>query len=344
MTSELVSSDYQSNGQDFNQHVEPVEPAAVPEGMPPRAVFINGNGVDETGEPETGDSEIHASNGAGESASDLTDARQDLPAPAAVELPDDLTAKLGGFSRPASDCINKARRIARELNHSSVSAAHLVLAMTLDPRATRRLRDQGADVDAVRETAVQLLAKYNCLYSTPNAEAPTAAPDLADILESASRYAKEREDEEEITISDLLDAFPKAGSRSRLIYGQPSDSADQVLSVVRRVEQSLVPQITQLFQSFEERLLESASARLAGMVDEAAARLNTQLNDAGAQFGTSIATQLATLNDTSAQLGAQIGSQIAAMKETSNQLNNEIYAIVQAGKRVERPSNWPWSR
>lgn len=229
-----------------------------------------------------------------------------------VSLADDLTAKLNGFTKPASDCINKARRIARELNHTSVSAAHLVLALTLDPRSSRRLRDQDVDVDLVREAAVQLLAKYNCMYSSGASSAsdePQPSPDLSDILETATRFAQEREGEEEINISDLLDAFRKSGSRARLIY-DPQDASDQAPAVIRRVEQWLAPQLDQLFSEMERRLLEHAEERVNALVSEA---------------------------------GVQLGGQISSLRQVSFQLNDAANAIAQANaKRQAEGSRWPF--
>jgi ATP-dependent Clp protease ATP-binding subunit ClpA len=229
-----------------------------------------------------------------------------------MELSDDLTAKLDGFTRPTSDCINKARRIARELNHTSVSAAHLVLAMTLDSRANRRLRDRGVDVDEVRETAIQLLAKHNNLYSDGQhdpAESPRPAPDLADILEAAARYAQESEDEEEIKITDLLDAFPKSGSRARLIY-DPQGFSDQVPAVVRRVEQTLAAQMDTLIAGLENTVLASTQDRLDSMVGGVSAQLNEQ---------------------------------IAALRQANMLLSEHVRVILQAKRpEAEDRGRWPW--
>jgi hypothetical protein len=173
----------------------------------------------------------------------------------AMQFPDHRSGKLSNFTRPASDIINKARRIARELNHASVSAAHLALALTLDPRSSRRLRDQGVDVDLVREAAVRTLAKFNFMYASGAAAAAElrASPDLADIREAAMRFAQERDDEEEINISDLLDAFRKSGSGAKLIYGV-QEAPDQVPAVLRRVEQGVAQQLEQLFAEMQRRL------------------------------------------------------------------------------------------
>ena len=235
-----------------------------------------------------------------------------------LDLPDNLTAKLPGFTKPASDCINKARRIARELNHTSVSAAHLTLALTLDPRSSRRLRDQGIDVDLVREAAVRYLAKYNCMYSSgalPAMAEPKASPDLTDIMEAATRFAQEREDEEEINISDLLDAFRKSGSGSKMIYAV-AEAPDQVPAVIRRVEQGVAQQLDQLFAEIERRLqaapqldqlLADMERRLLAQAEE---RLATLFSDANAQ----LAQQIYTLR----QIGAQLGEQVNAMARTNS--------------------------
>ena len=44
-----------------------------------------------------------------------------------------------GFEVSASDCLNRALKIARSLNHTSLSSDHLMLALTMDPNARRLL-------------------------------------------------------------------------------------------------------------------------------------------------------------------------------------------------------------
>jgi hypothetical protein len=285
--------------------VEPEQPAELPSLQPSQAT----NGQEQAANLSSGDGARGDASQDSEGPSELA-IRGNGESPG-VALPDDLTGKLPGFTKPASDCINKARRIARELNHTSVSAAHLALALTLDPRSSRRLRDQDVDVDLVREAAVQFLAKYNSMYSsgTPAVEEPQPAPDLSDILETATRFAQEREGEEEINISDLLDAFRKSGSRARLLYS-PQDTSDQAPAIVRRMEQWLVPQLDQLFCEMERRLLEHAEERINTLVSEA---------------------------------GMQLGGQIASLRQVGFQLTDVANAIAQANaKRQAEGSRWPF--
>ena len=291
--------------------VQSEQPAEAPSPQPGQAT----NGQEQGGSLSSGD-RAHRDAAQGTDASGLDEGPSEIAnmgngESPGLALPNDLTAKLPGFTKPASDCINKARRIARELNHTSVSAAHLALALTLDPRSSRRLRDQDVDVDLVREAAVQFLAKYNSMYSSgaPAVDEPQPAPDLSDILETATRFAQEREGEKEINISDLLDAFRKSSSRARLLYS-PQDASDQAPAIIRRMEQWFAPQLDQLFSEMERKLLEHAEERINTLVSEA---------------------------------GMQLGGQIASLRQASFQLTDLANAIAQANaKRQAEGSRWPF--
>jgi hypothetical protein len=286
----------------------PQDPDQGTESTPAQPSYSEGqaaNGRAENGStsPKTQSVDTHSGNGPEPATSThIGEGRGGVAKPgggdgATVQLSLDRSGKLNRFTRPASDCINKAWSIARELNHTSITAAHLVLALTLDPRSSKRLRDQGVDIDRVRETAVQLLAKYNSVYSSgmsPVGNGPAPASDFADILESAARFAKEREDEEEINISDLLDAFPKSGSRTELYFGQ-IEPVDRLPTLIDGVKLGLAAHLDRLFDElagrlpaqafnsdqllaeFGERILSRVEARLAAFVDDANAQLDARL-------------------------------------------------------------------
>ena len=258
----------------------------------------------------------------------LTEREGNGEAPA-MQFPDDRGGKLPNFTRPASDIINKARRIARELNHTSVSPAHLALALTLDSRSSRRLRDQGVDVDLAREAVVRYLAKYNCTYTSgalpPEAE-PNASPDLSDIMVAATRFAHEREDEEEINISDLLDAFRKSGSGAKLLYAV-SEAPDQVPAVIRRVEQGVAQQLDHLFAEMERRL-------------QAAPQLDQVLTDMETRLLEQTEERMATLVS---DANAQLAQHVYAFRQLSAQLAEQVNALKQANdKRQSDGGSW-WS-
>jgi hypothetical protein len=66
--------------------------------------------------------------------------------------------QIPGLETSASDCFNRANRIARSLNHTNLSIDHLVLALTMDASA-RKLLERVADVAQVREMAMQRLGR-----------------------------------------------------------------------------------------------------------------------------------------------------------------------------------------
>lgn len=251
-----------------------------------------------------------------------------------VQLSADLSGKLHGFTRPASNCINKAWRIARELNHASISAAHLVLALTLDPRSSRRLRDQGVDVDLVRETAVKLLAKYNATYSSggsPVGDGPTPSSDFADILETAARFAKEREDEEEINISDLLDAFPKSGARTELFFGQ-LDAVDPMPALVSGIQQGLASHLDKLFAEMDRRLAPPAAPQLDQWFAELEQRLVAHIDG-----------RLGMLEGSANE---RLDARVEAFADLNRQLGERVNALLQmAGRPTQQQpqtTRWPW--
>ena len=69
------------------------------------------------------------------------DARPDDQSDAAEEVSLDFEydEDVPGFETSASNCLNRALQIARSLNHMSLSADHLMLALAMDPSARRLL-------------------------------------------------------------------------------------------------------------------------------------------------------------------------------------------------------------
>src|SRR5262245_3806679 len=69
----------------------------------------------------------------------------------------DINKKLNGFSKSASECLCKTHRLALELNHGTVSAAHLILAMTLIPNATAQFELRKVDINKAFQAAMTAL-------------------------------------------------------------------------------------------------------------------------------------------------------------------------------------------
>ncbi|HVQ10486.1 MAG TPA: Clp protease N-terminal domain-containing protein, partial [Methyloceanibacter sp.] len=133
-----------------------------------------------------------------------------------VSLDFDYDEEVPGFEASASDCLNRALRIARSLNHMSLSADHLMLALTMDPNA-RRLIERIGDIVQLREAAMQRLGKMHSRFSTGDSF-PSQTSDLVDIRKTAREAASERE--QLVAISDLINAFPQANGRLNLRSGR----------------------------------------------------------------------------------------------------------------------------
>src|SRR5262249_10931356 len=74
------------------------------------------------------------------------------------EIAVDRQNEIPGFEGSASICLNRAREIARSLEHLSLTADHLMLALTMDQGA-RRLLERVGDVSQLRETAMKRLGR-----------------------------------------------------------------------------------------------------------------------------------------------------------------------------------------
>ena len=137
-------------------------------------------------------------------------------------------------------------------------------------------------------------------------------------MEAATRFAHEREDEEEINISDLLDAFRKSGSGAKLLYAV-SEAPDQVPAVIRRVEQGIGQQLEHLFAEMERRL------QAAPQLDQLVADVETRLR-----------------GDTE-ERNAQLEQQVYALRQLGAQLAEQVNALAQAtAKRPSDGGGW-WS-
>jgi hypothetical protein len=157
--------------------------------------------------------------------------------------------RVPGFETSASDCINRARQIARSLNHATWSADHLMLALTMDQGA-RRLLERVGDVAQLRATAMRKLGKnYN--KSDAADQAPTPTADLADIGKKARETANERE--QLVSVSDLIAAFPK--ENGRLTYGAGEGS--RAVAVIEAIETRVIPGVDNAVTRIENAIVDA---------------------------------------------------------------------------------------
>ena len=154
----------------------------------------------------------------------------------AQELPLDRD-HVQGFETSASDCLKRAVQIARSLNHADLSSDHLMLALTMDENARRQIERFG-DVVQLREVAMERLGRNYTRSSAHSSDlSPAPTSDLADIGKRAREAAAERE--QLVSISDLINAFPK--ENGRLTYA--AGAGTQALALMEKIEQGLVPRV-----------------------------------------------------------------------------------------------------
>lgn len=154
-----------------------------------------------------------------------------------------------GFESSASNCVNRARQIARSLNHATFSSDHLMLALTMDQNA-RRLLERIGDVTHLRAVAMRKLGKnYNKSDAADQSPAPTS--DLADIGKKAREAADERE--QLVSISDLISAFPKQDGR--LSYGVGESS--RAVAVMEAFETRVIPGLNDAMRRIEDAVFEA---------------------------------------------------------------------------------------
>jgi hypothetical protein len=195
------------------------------------------------------------------------------------------------------------------------------------------------DVDCVREAAVRNLAKFNFAYAAVSGSAVAeskASPDLASILESATRFPQEKDDEEEINISDLLDAFRKSPAGVKLIYELP-EATDQVPALLRRVEQGVGQQLSRLFTDMQlqveaaprfERLAEEIERRL-----DMLPRIELALGDIENRLMTHVEERLTVLLNAA---GMRLAQELGSLEGQTQRLSDQIDRV----KPTERGGGW----
>jgi hypothetical protein len=219
----------------------------------PRHASQPASATTEVVQPAEGRSVSEVLGGSHESNTDSGGTAQETRAADHVEVTEEIMLdrrdEVPGYERSASICINRAQQIARSLNHTHLSADHLMLALTMDQNA-RRVLERVGDVTQLREAAMQRLGHFG---SAKDSSDPSSNPtsDLADIAKAAREAANERE--QSVAISDLINAFPKLNGR--LTYG--SGDGLQAVALIEKIEKGLVPDIADSVNKIEAVALEA---------------------------------------------------------------------------------------
>jgi hypothetical protein len=160
--------------------------------------------------------------------------------------------KIQGCSKSASECLQKTKQLAHEFNHGTYCAAHLVLAMTLVPNATRQFDLRKVDIDKAFRASMHALIEME--RGSPNHRTvPRPSEELSMIVSLAEEVAKNR-DNQEVSVDDLLtavDRMPPETSAAQLLRGERKgipdtmirqsllDLADSVSTQLRALEQEI---------------------------------------------------------------------------------------------------------
>ena len=286
----------------------------------------------------------------------------DIPPHDEAEAAEEVARDLGydlvpGFEVSASDCINRARQIARSLNHATLSSDHLMLALTMDPGARRQLERVG-DVAQLRAVAMRKLGK-NYDKSDAGDQTPAPTSDLADIGKKARDAAAERE--QMVSISDLIGAFPKEDGRLTYGAGESSRAVAVIETIetrvipgvnnaVTRIENAIVDAVQRQHQSVQSMLSDLSSRqsqewelRQRAFMDEIRQQVreatNTQvaaaLKDLNAAFEKARAETKEPAEEPEST--SQVDATGAATTTTSPQSDTSL-----ADPEVKQKSSWPW--
>lgn len=214
-----------------------------------------------------------------------------------------------GFETSASDCLKRAVQIARSLNHTDLSADHLMLALTMDENARRQLERVGELVQ-LREVAMERLGRNYTRSSTHSSDlSPVPTSDLADIGTRAREAAAERD--QLVSISDLISAFPK--ENGRLTYA--ARAGTQALALMEKIEQGLVPRVG------------DAMDRIEATVQNALQRhqtVQTILEDLGYRAQESEQRQKDLMEDVRRQVREIAEAQLTALRDFDMRLDNKL--------------------
>jgi ClpA/ClpB-like protein len=283
----------------------------------------------------------------GVGSSPPADARPDGHAEAAdaaeeVTLDFNYDEAVPGFEASASDCFNRALKIARSLNHVSLSSDHLMLALTMDPNA-RRLLERVGDITQLREAAMQRLGRMHSRFATGES-LPSQTSDLMDIRKAAREAASERD--QLVAISDLINAFQQVNGR--LTYG--SGDGSKAVALMERIEQGLVPRVADAMTRIEAGVQEATHRyqSVQSMLQDLSSRQSSVAEQRQFELMDQIRRQVREAADL--QLGA-------ALREFSERLDAKLAELNPPAEPIEpepepepyeppvqapRPRYWSW--
>lgn len=172
--------------------------------------------------------------------------------------------KIQGCSKSASECLQKTKQLAHEFNHGTYCAAHLVLAMTLVPNATRQFDLRKVDIDKAFRAAMYALIDME--RGSPNHRSvPRPSEELSMIVSLAEEVARNR-DNQEVSVDDLLtavDRMPAETSAAQLLRGERKGVPDLMIrESLQGVAESVGMQMRNLEQEMRnlEQEVRSTSA------------------------------------------------------------------------------------
>ena len=219
--------------------------------------YGNHGNLDQDNQPRSS-AESQAGNGAAQSQAAMAARKAEVVGPSDdhAEAAEEVASKsthehIPGLETSASDCFNRAAKIARSLNHANLSSDHLMLALTLDQSA-RRLLERVGDIVQLRDAAMQRLGKKHTKSSRDIGDQPLPpTSDLDDLAKAARQAAAERE--QSIAISDLINAFPKVDGRLTYAAGESA----RTVAVIDTIEKGLVPRVDDAVSRIEGAIVDA---------------------------------------------------------------------------------------
>ena len=228
------------------------------------------------------------------------------PPEQALAVPD-VNKKLNGFSKSASECLCKTHRLALELNHGTVSAAHLILAMTLIPNATAQFELRKVDINKAFQAAMIALTEME-RGSPGRVGARSSSEELNKIINLALEFARNR-DNQEVSVDDLLtalDKLPPESSASQLIRGgRKTEASEDVREYLEHFATGLDRRIGDVSQQVQDVAQMMRFSSVESTLTRELAELRTALQSQNAEFAKSVAAEF-----------ADIKGQIQALKST----------------------------
>lgn len=237
-----------------------------------------------------------------------------------------------GYEPAASDCLNRALGIARSLNHTSLSADHLMLALTMDQNA-RKLLERAGDINALRETAMKQLGEMHWKFARPAGQEthfPAQTLDLEDVRKLARQGAAERE--QRVAISDLINAFPR--EEGKLLYAE--QSRDTLPAVIERIENALMPRLSDFMGRLQTEIRDAVQLQVGNVLRDVAEpqlraavqRQVTSMEEINRQFRHITETQL---NTALREFIAKLSAELEESEEPEPEPAPEPASTVQAG-------------